>query len=101
MLQISDQTIRQFQIAQAAGLADRIFAAFPSLGSVEVARRYVSEALAVGIHTDRDIAEFTLLLHPVDLAGRPAPIEELVRDRQTDGALKLFQIHYALHGERT
>jgi hypothetical protein len=100
MLKIREDTIHQFQTTQALRLADRIFATSPALGSVEVARLYVDEALAAGIQTDRDIAEFTLLLHAADSAGRPAYIHELVQDERTDGALKLFQIYYAMHGER-
>lgn len=100
MLLIGEHTVDQFKTTQASQLADRIFAAAPGLGSLDIVRRYVDEALAAGIRTDRDIAEFVLLMQPVDAAGRPAHIDELVRDPQTDGPLKLFQIYYALYGER-
>ncbi len=100
MLSISEQAVSGFVATQREGLAQRIFAVAPSLGSVEVARKYVDEALAVGIKTDRDIVEFTLLLAPLDQISRPAHIDALVHDTQTNGRLKVFQIYYALHGER-
>ena len=100
MLRISEDVIGQFQQDQVRRLANSIFAAMPSLGAADVAQRYVREALDSGIEIDRDIAEFTALLFPIDRAGRPAAIDELVRDAQTHGTLKLFQISYALHGEQ-
>ena len=100
VLSISEQAVSGFVATQREGLAQRIFAVAPSLGSVEVARKYVDEALAVGIKTDRDIVEFTLLLAPLDQISRPAHIDALVHDTQTNGRLKVFQIYYALHGER-
>ncbi|WP_420382712.1 hypothetical protein [Novosphingobium sp.] len=92
--------MKQFETTQTERLAAQILAVAPALGSLEVARNYVDEALAAGISTDSDIAEFTLLLAPVDRAGRPKHVDDLVRDPQTAGPLKVFQIYYALHGER-
>lgn len=100
MIRIGGEVIEELKVERRRQLADRIFAAAPALGSARVAHRYVIEAISAGIRSDRDIAEFTLLLFPVDRAGRPARIDELVCDPRTSGALKLFQIYYALHGER-
>ncbi len=100
MLAISERVIRQFQIERTDRLALRIFGLMPTMGSFDVARGYVQEALTVGLETDRDIAEFALLVHPVDQAGRRQEIQSLVNEPATTGTLKLFQISYALNGER-
>ena len=101
MIEIHDQILNSLREERMKDLAKRILIANPNiLANIDRATLYVREAISVGIDTDRDIAEFAMLMVPIDAKGRPGWLKEIVNDSSIGGSLKVFQIGYALHGER-
>lgn len=98
MLQIAEQSIRVHQLAARDRLSAEITRRMPSLGSTALVRRYVDEALDAGVESDRDIAEYAMLMIPADRDGRREDIQARVADQGVRGALKVFQIRHALYG---